>query len=111
MKARLIGLAFMFAVCCLMCLPFIVSSETQEQAPEPQRTLSQAEAALITAQATGDGILNIRETDAEKKPLLTIIERDERVSGPTADANGLPILRTSYIRSNYQAFCLTGNGG
>ena len=111
MKARLIGLAFMFAVCCLMCLPFIVSSETQEQAPEPQRTLSQAEAALITAQAPGDGILNVRESDGEKKPPLTIIERDERVSGPTADANGLPILRTSYIRSNYQAFCLTGNGG
>ena len=111
MKARLIGLAFMFAVCCLMCLPFIVSSETQEQATEPQRTLPQTEAALITAQAPGGGILNVRESDGEKKPLLAVFERDERVSGPTADANGLPILRTSYIRSNYQAFCLTGNGG
>ena len=111
MKARLIGLAFMFAVCCLMCLPFIVSIETQEHTPEPQKPLPQAEAALITAQAPGDGILKVMEADAEKEPLLTIIERDERVSGPTADANGLPILRTSYIRSNYQAFCLTGNGG
>ena len=69
MKARLIGLAFMFAVCCLMCLPFIVSSETQEQATEPQRTLPQTEAVLITAQAPGDGILNVRESDGEKEPL------------------------------------------
>ena len=41
MKARLIGLAFMFAVCCLMCLPFIVSIETQEHTPEPQKPLPQ----------------------------------------------------------------------
>ena len=111
MKGRIAVLLFALVVCCLMCLPFIVSSETHEQAQEQQRPLPQVEAALITVQAPGDSILNVREADREKRPLLTITERDERVSGPSADANGLPILRTSYIRSNYQAFCLTGNGG
>ena len=110
MKARLIGLMFMFAVCCLMCLPFIVSSEAAEQKTEPPRATVR-EDALIAVHNAATKIVNVRKTTGEKKLSVPVSERAELVAGPVTDANGLPILRTSYMRSNYQAFCLTGNGG
>ena len=110
MKSRVIGLLFAFVVCCLMCLPFIVSSETDEQPAQQTRTVAREDAAL-TVHRADVGIVNVKKTAGERKSSLPIRERTELVSGPVSDANGLPILRTSYLRSNYQAFCLTGNGG
>ncbi len=110
MKSRVVGLLFAFVICCLMCLPFIVSSEVNEQTAEPPRAAARDEAVLTVYQAEA-GIVNVRKTAGTKTPSLPIAERAELVSGPVSDANGLPILRTSYIRSNYQAFSLTGNGG
>ena len=110
MKSRVIGLLFAFAVCCLMCLPFIVSTEINDQPAEPPRAAAR-EDAVLTVHSAEIGVVNVRKTAGEKKAPVPVGERTELVSGPVSDANGLPILRVSYIRSNYQAFSLTGNGG
>ena len=110
MKSRVIGLLFAFVICCLMCLPFIVSNETDEQPVQPSRAVAR-EDAVLTVHSAEIGVVNIRKTAGEKKAPIPVGEHAELVSGPVSDANGLPILRTSYLRSNYQAFCLTGNGG
>ena len=110
MKNHLIGLLFAVAVACLMCLPFIVSSEECEVMPEPPRTAVQ-EDAILTAQTAEARVLHVTKTDGKRHEQVITEAGTNLASGPVRDANGLPILRTSYLRSNYQAFCLTGNGG
>ena len=110
MRGRLCGLAFMFALCCLMCLPFIVSSDTESGPPEPVKPVIRDEAILSEAGAQKT-VLDIRKSVSDRIAYTKAGVLAGRTEPPDTDANGLPVLRTSYIRSNYQAFCLTGNGG
>ena len=102
----LLGVLFALAVTCLMCLPFVVSRDGPAE-PETRTAAVPPETAVM----------------AEAQPLMP--ERLQRLSRegetaapavaaaaapPVADANGVPILRTSYVRSNYRVFRLTGWG-
>ena len=107
MKSRLIGLVFAFVVCCLMCLPFIVSSEPAEEPPAAQCAAVREDAILTAPVRVAPAQEAVRRSDERLAALPAV----RAVRPPVSDANGLPILRTSYIRSNYQAFSLTGNGG
>ena len=110
MKGRIAVLLFALVVCCLMCLPFIVSSEASEQPPEPPRAFAR-EQAVMTGTTHTSRIPDIKKGDTVR-PVSVKPEAVEAAQVcPVSDANGLPILRISYLRSNYQAFCLTGNGG
>ncbi len=110
MKNRILGLLFALAVCCLMCLPFIVSSEAEPQPELPVRT-SFHEEALLTAPLPHDTVIEIQKSGFDRVVTREKLQTADFDGKPISDANGLPILRTSYLRSNYQAFCLTGNGG
>ena len=110
MKSRLIGLLFALVVCCLMCLPFIVSSEAEPQPELPIRTAVH-EDALLTASLQHDAVIEVQELGFDRVVSKEKLQATAFDGKPVSDANGLPILRTSYLRSNYQAFCLTGNGG
>ena len=90
-----------------MCLPFVVRADTAlpEQA---QRQPLYRETALMPS------AVNVLHTQAVPQR-ITWNERAAKfemsLPCPVTDANGLPVMRMSYIRSNYQAFCLTGSGG
>ena len=100
----LLGLLFALAVTCLMCLPFVVSREeapAEAAAPPVQR-----ETAMVAeAQPPAPSPRPCRERQAAV-PVWT----GTFAARPVADANGVPILESSYVRSNYQAFRLTGWG-
>ena len=73
--------------------------------------LAIGEQAVMTGTTHTSRIPDIKKGDTDR-PLSVKPEAVEAVQVcPVSDANGLPILRVSYLRSNYQAFCLTGNGG
>ncbi|MBQ4435035.1 MAG: hypothetical protein II879_02975 [Clostridia bacterium] len=110
MKSRLIGLLFVLVVCCLMCLPFIVSSEAEPQPEQPVRTAVH-EDALLTTPLQHNAVIEVQESGFDRVVSKEKLQATAFDGKPVSDANGLPILRTSYLRSNYQAFCLTGNGG
>ena len=109
MRFRWLGLCFAFVVCCLMCLPFIVSSEAP---PEPASSPRIAhDAALLPASPAHPDSDSSLRPDPVRIPADCPGTVENPTRRPTADANGLPILASSYIRSNYAAFCLTGSGG
>ena len=110
MRSRIIGLLFALVVCCLMCLPFIVSSEAEPQPDVPVRTVAHEEA-LLNVSLQHRSVIEVEKSEFDRVAARETEASSGLYAQPVSDANGLPILRTSYLRSNYQAFCLTGNGG
>ncbi len=109
MRSRLIGLLFACALVCLMCLPFIVSSESTQTTEIPVPPRAACEAVFVSPSFPAPALM--QQTARVHGSAPETPESCRVVAPPVTDANGVPILRVSYVRSNYQAFCLTGNGG
>ncbi len=110
MRGRMIlGLLFACALGVLMCLPFVVRIDPVPDtaalpAPEQRQT------ALLPAEAAAADIS--RSAPAGAPCGRTVASRATRIKAPpVCDANGVPVVEISYVRSNYQCFCLTGSGG
>ena len=109
MRGRVIGLLFSFALVCLMCLPFVVSSEADAvREPEAPVSCAQETACFCPSVPSAHAPIVLRRDRA-----ATVERTGFRVEipKPMTDANGIPVIHTSYIRSNYLAFRLTGSGG
>ena len=109
MRGRVVGLLFTFALVCLMCLPFVVSSEA-DAVHEPEAPASCAQETACFCSSVPSAQVPIaprreRAVTVEYSGIRTEIPK------PLTDANGVPVIHTSYVRSNYLAFCLTGSGG
>ena len=107
MRGRtLLGFVFAMLVVCLMCLPFIVSREQAPAEPVERTAVTPAETAICQPWTQ-----TAPEPPAQREDRVTPVpDLAAGVTAPMADANGMPILRISYVRSNYQAFRLTGCG-
>ena len=110
MKGHILGLLFATGLCFLMCLPFVVSNDIERSVvDQPELSLTEETALTDTTP-----VIRVPELKSSARTAQMTVGDEhvgKRASAPVSDANGLPVLRTSYLRSNYQAFCLTGNGG
>ena len=109
MKKSLFGLSFGVLLMLLM-LAAMVSAPAEEETPAPPKPMPVCGMQPMTrAELQEDAAVRKRPSVREESVPVTI--RQAAPECPSADANGVPLLRQAYRRANFRAFHLPDEAG
>ena len=109
MKKSLFGLSFGVLLMLLM-LAAMVSAPAEEETPAPPRPMPVCGMQPMTrTEPQEDAAVRKRPSVREESVPVTI--RQAAPECPSADANGVPLLRLTYRRANFRAFHYADEAG
>ncbi len=109
MKKSLFWLSFGVLVMLLM-LAAMVSAPAEEEPPAPPRPLPVCGMQPMSRAEPQDGAAVRKRPSVRAESVLATV-RQAAPECPSADANGVPLLRQAYRRANFRAFHLPDEAG